>query len=1140
MLRRALIFIFALFIGVAGAANGPVANIEWVHGAIENIWGIEIPYNSELKNPLYASNMEYLLTAVDRANYVINGFESSQFRKNKTYATKLAANIETAEAAINTLIREEVLVFRTLRTTTNFSIKIAAKGNFTIDWGDGNVQEINQTTTTQTTYSHNYDKAGVYYIRPRGKATEYNADGFVPSIKIGTPAALATINGSLGAVFSTLSNGSQPSFYGTFANCSNLRGKIPADLFEGVRGQADKWYMFALLFDGCTKLEGPIPEKLFATITGTPVQGMFESTFRNCSSLKGSIPEKLFQSVAGDMSNYMFNMTFQGCSGLTGSIPGDLFKTITGQPGVAGFYKLFKGCSGLRGGIPGTLFQNLNGESQESTFAETFSNMSIGGKIPADLFKGVTGRPGPGAFWATFMGTNFTAPIPEDLFASMSGAPRENCFRQTFHQSRGTCNNIPAGLFRTIQGAPAPYMFSNTFVDCGVNRIPEGFFSGIKGPPAEGMFERSFHWNNVGALPAGLFAGISGAPAPYMFKNTFDSSWGITKIGVPLFGDLRGPAANQMFYGMFNGSSAIKGPSAQMQIVNEDGSTENHFIYEFWDMTSNQVTYNSSASGMDDYECIPTTWGGGGTKKWPECVTDWPFAVKSTDMDAGSVFTLSIGAAGTFYIDWGDGNFDRIDKSDALATSYSHTYKTAGSYDIKFSGTATKYAEYTDETLAAPAVSAISFADNSYVAGVSGNLARIFSTLADGSNPCFFMLFSGCENLTGDIPENLFSGLTGTAAVGQFAGVFQNCTGLTEIPENLFVGVTKPSGGMFVGTFIGCTGLTEIPENMFASFEMGKILPRGMFAYTFQDCSELRGPSVMLNGKYLYDLYSDVSDVFDSMYGGATGLSDYQCIPRSWGGGNSGNNPACVADWPLTMTVSGNRFAMMFGFEGQAYVDWGDGTVENFDGLSVASHTYSTSGTYDVRIAARPTGYYGSDYPVFKVTTPYMLRGVQGSLGKVFPTLADGSNPAFIETFQDAIYLTSLPDTLFDGLTGEASPYMFFGTFWGCEGLTEIPTYLFAGVTVPSDSMFVSTFENCVGLSRIPENLLSHLELGPNLPEYMFEYMFANCTELRGESVKINGMYLYDEYPDVPGVFSGMYQGCRGLTDFADIPESWK
>jgi hypothetical protein len=117
---------------------------------------------------------------------------------------------------------------------------------------------------------------------------------------------------------------------------------------------------------------------------------------------------------------------------------------------------------------------------------------------------------------------------------------------------------------------------------------------------------------------------------------------------------------------------------------------------------------------------------------------------------------------------------------------------------------------------------------------------------------------------------------------------------------------------------------------------------------------------------------------------------------------------------------------------------------------------------------------------------------------------------------------------------------MFESTFRDCTGLTELPTYLFEGVNVPAEGMFSGTFDNCTGLTSIPENLLSHLELGANPPEYMFEYMFAGCTELHGESAKINGMYLYDEYPDVPDVFTGMYLNCTGLTDYNAIPRTWK
>lgn len=40
-------------------------------------------------------------------------------------------------------------------------------------------------------------------------------------------------------------------------------------------------------------------------------------------------------------------------------------------------------------------------------------------------------------------------------------------------------------------------------------------------------------------------------------------------------------------------------------------------------------------------------------------------------------FSFTIGASGTFYVDWGDGNTEIIEKTDTKSTSYSHTYTTA-------------------------------------------------------------------------------------------------------------------------------------------------------------------------------------------------------------------------------------------------------------------------------------------------------------------------------------------------------------------------------------------------------------------------------------------------------------------------------
>ena len=48
------------------------------------------------------------------------------------------------------------------------------------------------------------------------------------------------------------------------------------------------------------------------------------------------------------------------------------------------------------------------------------------------------------------------------------------------------------------------------------------------------------------------------------------------------------------------------------------------------------------------------------------------FIITTIDMVANTDFTFKPSAAGTFYIDWGDGNIQTITKNDTTNTTYSH------------------------------------------------------------------------------------------------------------------------------------------------------------------------------------------------------------------------------------------------------------------------------------------------------------------------------------------------------------------------------------------------------------------------------------------------------------------------------------
>ncbi len=224
-----------------------------------------------------------------------------------------------------------VNVTSTRNNTTLF--KLASTGTFYIDYGDGSTGTINSTSTNQQTISHRYTSTGRKTVKLGGLATGYNTGTAETnaSISFADMTTIYSISGSLGRIFPTLANGSQPLFRATFAANSNLGGEIPAELFDGITGQP-RAEMFRSLFYECSKLTGSIPEDLFSGLEGTPITDMFYSTFNGCSGLTGSIPGGLFAGIKGNPATAMFRYTFSGCSGLTGFIPPELFAGINTTP----------------------------------------------------------------------------------------------------------------------------------------------------------------------------------------------------------------------------------------------------------------------------------------------------------------------------------------------------------------------------------------------------------------------------------------------------------------------------------------------------------------------------------------------------------------------------------------------------------------------------------------------------------------------------------------------------------------------------------------------------------------------------------------------------------------------------------------
>ncbi|MBQ7055668.1 MAG: hypothetical protein IJN91_01915 [Alphaproteobacteria bacterium] len=432
---------------VVAANAAQIANVEYVHKMIEHKWDISVPYNPNLSDVRKIANMKYLLTAIDVANEILNGEKTTDYGNGEFATTQIADTVAT-NTAVETLVKKidkgPEFTLTTTPDTNSFEFSISAAGEFVVDWGDGTVETITKPDTTNTTYSHNYSTADEYTIGLSGQATAYNTStstaaisfyvGSNTSAKETNVKKIASIDGSLGAIFGTLSSdtNNQPRFYYTFSGATNMTGSIPANLFTGISG-APASRMFDSTFYKCSGLTGAIPDGLFGNLTGAPASYMFNYTFYKCSGLTGAIPDGLFAGISGAPAEYMFSSTFSGCSGLTGAIPAGLFAGISGAPAYAMFDSTFYGCSGLTS-IPENLFGDISG--------------TLYGHELFAMFAGCTSLTGPSA---RINGQYLYEIWPDALFLNATGSydigPYYHCtglsdYNQIPHQWKGYVDYI--------------------------------------------------------------------------------------------------------------------------------------------------------------------------------------------------------------------------------------------------------------------------------------------------------------------------------------------------------------------------------------------------------------------------------------------------------------------------------------------------------------------------------------------------------------------------------------------------------------------------------------------------------------------------------------------------------------------------
>tara|TARA_R100000479_G_C6374116_1_gene198310 strand:- start:264 stop:1346 length:1083 start_codon:yes stop_codon:yes gene_type:complete len=200
-------------------------------------------------------------------------------------------------------------------------------------------------------------------------------------------------------------------------------------------------------------------------------------------------------------------------------------------------------------------------------------------------------------------------------------------------------------------------------------------------------------------------------------------------------------------------------------------------------------------------------------------------------------------------------------------------------------------------------------------------------------------------------------------------------------------------------------------------------------------------------------------------------------------------------------------------------VDWGDGSVESSTAIQL-SHTYSTAGSYTIRITpAAGTVYRPNFNNALSDNKILRVNGTGGSqLGTTLLTAWFGADQmtsfssninvsgvgGFRQTWQNCKKLTSFP------LLDFSNANTFYAAWTSCKKLTSFPLIDSSGVT-----QFRDAWRNCTDLTSFP---LLDTSSGTNF--YQSWYTCGSLTSFPLIDVSNGSNFL------------GTWRGCSSLTSF--------
>lgn len=580
----------------------------------------EVPTGGGSVTAEVETDLEFTVSIPEDAGWITLPETRSEIR-HETVTLNVAANTQSVQrqATVNLVsggsVIETILIYQmayydpetmVLKVEADAALSntiylpIYGAVNATINWGDGNSEQIAETINTAAGMKfHTYAKPGNYYISIKGNVAQINNNltknankpGIVEVIQWGQLGLTSLSNAFTGDTKLVQVAVPEQGAFTAVATADNMFYGCTAltTIPEGLFSDGGNITTIAYLFNKCTALES-VPETLFANLSKVTTAS---SLFSSCTKLESvpatlfaqnteitnlssafratglkSVPEELFKGLTAvtDMS-----ALFQESTGLE-TIPANLFND---QTAVVGIGTMFKGCTGLSS-IPETLFASL---SEVANMSSLFSLCSSLENLPKDIFRNMSKVKSAGYLY-------------------------EGCVRMTEFPNLKYCTSLttvpaiwkdckalvaaPADYFpeSVSSSTSAAYMFSGC---TALTSVPEDLFKDFTGTTI--ISEMFLNCTSLQSLPVGIFDNI-------------------TKI----------KTASKTF----SGCTAFTGESPYTEISVNNTPVKVH-LYERAEYTDQFTAITSftdcfkGCTKIADYSNIPIPWGGisDGTKTKP-------------------------------------------------------------------------------------------------------------------------------------------------------------------------------------------------------------------------------------------------------------------------------------------------------------------------------------------------------------------------------------------------------------------------------------------------------------------------------------------------------------------------------------------